>query len=658
MPFAPPEQLCPCLSLPACSSRRASGGIAAHAMWLSLGPACISDHPHMEACLLGAVWPPCQWNQPPNSHCVRRGEDRAAGRAPGPASWRPGDGGGPCGGGQDGAAAGPAGRAALQRSSAPARRPHGLHRAGPLHRQHDPACGPSMGLPLLCLVLLPACLAQAVCVWAPRRWLRQRAPSACCCARRGGAASQQPVCSGSQPWPTAPVHRRCASRWRPRMQLSALCRASAHADRAAVGAAGWVWAGSSTAPGGSCQPLDRLHPRGQLVLASIPAAATSPWLAGPVHGGWWVQGPICWGAEAGRQQMRQPTSRRWMLMPGSGICAGAKMLMAERTSQWTHLTTGKRWMLMHCRVLGAGANVLMSRGDQPVDQAAYQRALDACALRHDLAALPAGDATEIGERGINLSGGQRHRVALARACYAGAAAPWLPMQHRAARAPQVAPLVGVSARCRPCQSRRCRPLHCQPGSTLPGPARATSDAGLLVLRPAGPMASTRQGSPNGTSLPRGGCVPAGRPAQRGGRACGAPPVLPGMRPPPAQPWHVHPRSLQVVGWARPGAAAPASGLCTLPALCLCHKSAVLSTCLTLAEDCGLMSPARLLGWTNGACVSCLACSLFEGRLAVRRCEGDGPHRQAAPHPRSWQTRPNPRQALSQHAGHDHSPLCR
>ena len=41
----------------------------------------------------------------------------------------------------------------------------------------------------------------------------------------------------------------------------------------------------------------------------------------------------------------------------------------------------------------------------------------ACQLEPDLAIMPAGDMSEIGEKGINLSGGQKARVALARAIY-------------------------------------------------------------------------------------------------------------------------------------------------------------------------------------------------------------------------------------------------
>ncbi|KAF1957365.1 hypothetical protein CC80DRAFT_42988 [Byssothecium circinans] len=50
----------------------------------------------------------------------------------------------------------------------------------------------------------------------------------------------------------------------------------------------------------------------------------------------------------------------------------------------------------------------------------YDKTVKACALRDDFAQLPDGDQTEVGERGISLSGGQKARLTLARAVYARA----------------------------------------------------------------------------------------------------------------------------------------------------------------------------------------------------------------------------------------------
>merc|ERR1719329_1231115 len=58
-------------------------------------------------------------------------------------------------------------------------------------------------------------------------------------------------------------------------------------------------------------------------------------------------------------------------------------------------------------------------GSSPeVDTARYRHAIRACAMQDDIKQIQGGHDAEIGERGINLSGGQKARVSLARAVYA------------------------------------------------------------------------------------------------------------------------------------------------------------------------------------------------------------------------------------------------
>ena len=58
--------------------------------------------------------------------------------------------------------------------------------------------------------------------------------------------------------------------------------------------------------------------------------------------------------------------------------------------------------------------------DSPFDQARLDAVIEACALVPDLATLVDGRHTELGVNGINLSGGQKWRVTLARAIYSRA----------------------------------------------------------------------------------------------------------------------------------------------------------------------------------------------------------------------------------------------
>merc|ERR1719233_1002086 len=62
-------------------------------------------------------------------------------------------------------------------------------------------------------------------------------------------------------------------------------------------------------------------------------------------------------------------------------------------------------------------NILFGK---PFNERWYNNVISACALLPDIKILPAGDETELGEQGVNLSGGQKARIALARAVYSQA----------------------------------------------------------------------------------------------------------------------------------------------------------------------------------------------------------------------------------------------
>lgn len=82
--------------------------------------------------------------------------------------------------------------------------------------------------------------------------------------------------------------------------------------------------------------------------------------------------------------------------------------------------TGLRNSLAYCsqtpwlQQMSIRDNILFG---EPFEQKRYDDVLKACALVPDLEVLDDGDETEIGAKGISMSGGQKARLALARAVY-------------------------------------------------------------------------------------------------------------------------------------------------------------------------------------------------------------------------------------------------
>ncbi len=62
-------------------------------------------------------------------------------------------------------------------------------------------------------------------------------------------------------------------------------------------------------------------------------------------------------------------------------------------------------------------NILFGR---ELDEERLAEVVRVCELQEDMAQLPRGLDTQIGERGVNVSGGQKARISLARACYSDA----------------------------------------------------------------------------------------------------------------------------------------------------------------------------------------------------------------------------------------------
>jgi ABC-type multidrug transport system fused ATPase/permease subunit len=107
---------------------------------------------------------------------------------------------------------------------------------------------------------------------------------------------------------------------------------------------------------------------------------------------------------------------------GSGKSSLLAAILGELQLKSGHVSMSKGTIAYHSQqtwILNANVrdNILLGA---PMDEERLRMAIEAASLRSDIAILPGGLNTEIGEKGINLSGGQKARVSFARAVYRNA----------------------------------------------------------------------------------------------------------------------------------------------------------------------------------------------------------------------------------------------
>ncbi|KAL7326011.1 hypothetical protein PS15p_208405 [Mucor circinelloides] len=137
---------------------------------------------------------------------------------------------------------------------------------------------------------------------------------------------------------------------------------------------------------------------------------------------------ICGATGSGKTLMMLSLLGETVLLEGESFCPRTAVSDTLETDvEIPANITRKDWILDHAvayvsqtawlRNASIRDNILFGL---PYIEKRYKETLYACALDKDMEHLEDGDATEVGEKGITLSGGQRARVALARAVYSRA----------------------------------------------------------------------------------------------------------------------------------------------------------------------------------------------------------------------------------------------